>query len=108
MKEANGCIENKKRPNDRPLDVFAERQLKNDGDLEQDRNRGEEFSQHEPQRMKGDIGRRIRADLAENALRLGAAKSFERLFHRSSDEWARGDSSGKVERPSKVCDAGAV
>ena len=82
VKEADRRIEYEKCPNDRCLDIFAEHQLQGDRDLEQDRNRRQEFAQHQPQRMNGDIGRRIRANLAEKAARLGARKSFDRIFHR--------------------------
>ena len=63
MKEAERGIKHQKGSDDRSLDIFAERQLQDDGDLKQDRNRRQEFAQNQPQRMNGDIGGRIRAEL---------------------------------------------
>jgi hypothetical protein len=75
VKEADDRIEYEKCRNDRALDIFAKRQLKDDRDLEQDRNRRQEFAQHQPQRMNDDIGGRIRAELAQPAVCLSAGKS---------------------------------
>src|SRR5450432_2017979 len=79
-KESEGGIEYEKCRNNRTFEIFAEHQLKDDRDLKQDRNRRQEFAQHQPQRVNGNIGGRIRANLGANA--AGAGKSFYWVFHR--------------------------
>jgi hypothetical protein len=76
VEKADGGIEDEKQPDDRGLDIFSEDQLQNDGDFEQDRHRCQEFAQHQPQWMDGDIGRGIRTTLAQPAARLVACEPY--------------------------------
>ena len=64
-----------------PWIYSAERQLKRDRDLKQNRNRREEFAQYQPKRMNGDVGGRIRTDLSEKAAGLSGRKPRYRIFH---------------------------
>lgn len=57
-----------RQPDNRSFDIFAKPQLKDDCYLEQDRDRRQEFAEHEPWRMHGDIERRIWTNLAEDAV----------------------------------------
>src|ERR1019366_2135567 len=76
MKKSDRCIKYEKQPNNRGLDIFSEDQLQNDGDFEQDRHRRQEFAQHQPQRMNGDIGCCIRTEMVEPAAAFFAGKPY--------------------------------
>ena len=80
MKKPDRGIEYEKQPDDRGLDIFSEGQLQNYGDLKQDRYWRQEFAEHQPQRMKGNIGCRVRAELAQPAAYLVAGEPYWWLF----------------------------
>jgi hypothetical protein len=88
VKEANGRIKYQKNADDRALNIFAERQLKDDRHLQQHRNRRQEFGQNQAQRMNGDIRGDIGAKPPKPALCLCARKSRDQSFHRSSGQEA--------------------